>query len=39
MADRQYLFATNGGYNSVPTFEVGHDGALTLVEVARRQLG
>jgi 6-phosphogluconolactonase (cycloisomerase 2 family) len=31
--DRRFLFATNGGDNSVSSFRVGEDGALTLVEV------
>jgi 6-phosphogluconolactonase (cycloisomerase 2 family) len=31
--DRRFLFATNGGDNSVSSFRVGQDGALTLVDV------
>ncbi|MGA8450203.1 MAG: hypothetical protein WA608_25155 [Candidatus Acidiferrales bacterium] len=32
-ADRHFLFATNGGDNSVSSFAVGEDGRLTLVDV------
>src|ERR1700719_3003603 len=31
--DRQFLFATNGGDNSVSSFRVGEDGRLALVDV------
>src|SRR5260370_34996363 len=31
--DRQFLFATNGGDNSVSSFAVGEDGRLTLLDV------
>jgi 6-phosphogluconolactonase (cycloisomerase 2 family) len=31
--DRQYLFTTNGGDNSVSSFKIGVDGRLTLVDV------
>ena len=31
--DRRFLFATNGGDNSVSSFSVGEDGRLTLVDV------
>lgn len=31
--DRRFLFTTNGGDNSVSSFEVGEDGSLTLVDV------
>ena len=31
--DRRFLFTTNGGDNSVSSFRVGEDGALTLVDV------
>jgi lactonase family protein with 7-bladed beta-propeller len=31
--DRRFLFATNGGDNSVSSFAVGEDGRLTLVDV------
>jgi 6-phosphogluconolactonase (cycloisomerase 2 family) len=31
--DRRYLFATNGGDNSVSSFSVGEEGRLTLVDV------
>jgi len=33
--DRQLLFATNGGDNSVSSFRVGKDGQLTLLAVER----
>ena len=33
--DRQFLFATNGGDNSVSSFTVGADGQLTLLDVKR----
>jgi len=33
--DRQLLFATNGGDNSVSSFAVGMDGKLTLLDVQR----
>jgi hypothetical protein len=33
--DRHFLFATNGGDNSVSSFSVGVDGKLTLVDVKR----
>jgi 6-phosphogluconolactonase (cycloisomerase 2 family) len=33
--DRRFLFATNGGDNSVSSFTVGEDGRLTLVDVCR----
>jgi hypothetical protein len=33
--DRSFLFATNGGDNSVSSFSVGQDGKLTLVDVKR----
>jgi len=32
-SDRRFLFATNGGDNSVSSFSVGKDGRLTLVDV------
>ena len=32
-ADRRFLFATNGGDNSVSSFRVGEHGRLTLVDV------
>ncbi len=32
-SDRQYLFTTNGGDNSVSSFKVGADGGLTLLDV------
>jgi Lactonase, 7-bladed beta-propeller len=31
--DRRFLFATNGGDNSVSSFRLGEDGQLTLVDV------
>lgn len=31
--DRQYLFTTNGGDNSVSSFKIGADGELTLADV------
>ena len=31
--DRQFLFTTNGGDNSVSSFRVGEDGRLTLLDV------
>jgi 6-phosphogluconolactonase (cycloisomerase 2 family) len=31
--DRRFLFATNGGDNSVSSFRVGEDGRLTLLDV------
>src|SRR6266853_859692 len=31
--DRRFLFATNGGDNSVSSFSVGEDGRLTLLDV------
>lgn len=31
--DRRFLFTTNGGDNSVSSFEIGDDGGLTLVDV------
>jgi 6-phosphogluconolactonase (cycloisomerase 2 family) len=31
--DRRFLFATNGGDNSVSSFRVGEDGQLTLLDV------
>lgn len=34
-ADRRFLFATNGGDNSVSSFGVSEDGKLTLVDVKR----
>jgi 6-phosphogluconolactonase (cycloisomerase 2 family) len=34
-ADRQFLFTTNGGDNSVSSFAVGGDGKLTLIDVKR----
>jgi 6-phosphogluconolactonase (cycloisomerase 2 family) len=34
-ADRRFLFATNGGDNSVSSFGVGEDGKLTLIDVKR----
>ncbi|HVV25331.1 MAG TPA: hypothetical protein VHF06_38230 [Pseudonocardiaceae bacterium] len=34
-ADRRFLFATNGGDNSVSSFGVGADGKLTLLDVKR----
>jgi 6-phosphogluconolactonase (cycloisomerase 2 family) len=33
--DRRFLFATNGGDNSVSSFEIGVDGKLTLIDVRR----
>jgi 6-phosphogluconolactonase (cycloisomerase 2 family) len=33
--DRRLLFATNGGDNSVSSFEVGVDGKLTLIDITR----
>jgi 6-phosphogluconolactonase (cycloisomerase 2 family) len=33
--DRKFLFATNGGDNSVSSFSVGQDGKLTLIDVKR----
>jgi DNA-binding beta-propeller fold protein YncE len=33
--DRRFLFATNGGDNSVSSFSVGQDGKLTLLDVKR----
>lgn len=33
--DRRFLFATNGGDNTVSSFGVGEDGKLTLVDVKR----
>jgi len=33
--DRRFLFATNGGDNTVSSFRVGEDGRLTLVDVKR----
>jgi 6-phosphogluconolactonase (cycloisomerase 2 family) len=33
--DRRYLFATNGGDNSVSSFAVGVDGKLTLLDAKR----
>ena len=33
--DRRFLFATNGGDNSVSSFAVAHDGGLTLVNCER----
>jgi 6-phosphogluconolactonase (cycloisomerase 2 family) len=33
--DRQFLFTTNGGDNSVSSFAVGADGQLTLLDVKR----
>ncbi len=33
--DRRFLFATNGGDNSVSSFAVGENGALTLLDVKR----
>jgi 6-phosphogluconolactonase (cycloisomerase 2 family) len=33
--DRRFLFATNGGDNSVSSFGVGEDGTLTLLDVKR----
>ncbi len=33
--DRQFLFATNGGDNSVSSFAVGADGKLTLLDAKR----
>ena len=33
--DRRFLFATNGGDNSVSSFGVGADGKLTLIDVKR----
>ena len=33
--DRRFLFATNGGDNSVSSFSVGDDGRLTLIDVKR----
>jgi 6-phosphogluconolactonase (cycloisomerase 2 family) len=32
-SDRRFLFATNGGDNSVSSFSVGEDGRLTLLDV------
>jgi hypothetical protein len=34
-ADRRFLFATNGGDNSVSSFAVGVDGKLTLLDAKR----
>src|ERR1700741_2284841 len=34
-ADRRFLFATNGGDNSVSSFSVDKDGRLTRLDVAR----
>jgi hypothetical protein len=34
-ADKRFLFATNGGDNSVSSFGVGEDGKLTLLDVKR----
>lgn len=34
-ADRRFLFATNGGDNSVSSFGVGDDGKLALLDVKR----
>ncbi|WP_217696886.1 beta-propeller fold lactonase family protein [Micromonospora avicenniae] len=34
-ADKRFLFATNGGDNSVSSFGVGEDGKLTLIDVKR----
>lgn len=31
--DRQYLFTTNGGNNTVSSFKIGTDGELTLLDV------
>jgi len=31
--DRQYLFTTNGGDNTVSSFKIGADGGLTLIDV------
>jgi 6-phosphogluconolactonase (cycloisomerase 2 family) len=33
--DRRFLFATNGGDNSVSSFSIGADGKLTLLDVKR----
>jgi WD40 repeat protein len=33
--DRRFLFATNGGDNSVSSFEVSVDGKLTLIDITR----
>jgi hypothetical protein len=33
--DRRFLFATNGGDNSVSSFAVGEDGGLTLLDAKR----
>jgi Lactonase, 7-bladed beta-propeller len=33
--DRRHLFTTNGGDNSVSSFQVGDDGRLTLLDVQR----
>jgi 6-phosphogluconolactonase (cycloisomerase 2 family) len=33
--DRRFLFATNGGDNSVSSFSVGMDGKLTLIDAKR----
>jgi 6-phosphogluconolactonase (cycloisomerase 2 family) len=33
--DKRFLFATNGGDNSVSSFSVGKDGSLTLLDVKR----
>ena len=33
--DRRFLFATNGGDNSVSSFGVGADGKLTLIDIKR----
>src|SRR6478672_12588592 len=33
--DRKFLFATNGGDNSVSSFAVGDDGRLTLLDVTQ----
>jgi hypothetical protein len=34
-ADKRFLFATNGGDNSVSSFSLGKDGSLTLLDVKR----
>lgn len=33
--DKRFLFTTNGGDNSVSSFSIGKDGALTLLDVKR----
>ncbi len=33
--DRQFLFATNGGDNSVSSFKVARDGRLSLIDIER----